>query len=93
MKEYQKRLVEVDEILSNMSKENLQKIPKYVLEAIKENKDREYIWKYDKSKLLKDQNLNKDTISILSYLNIAYLLNEKQKEFIKEVHKLNEIQN
>ena len=70
MIDYNKRLVEVDEILKYLSNEDLVKIPEDVRQAIKDNKDKEYIWKYDISKELKDQGLCKDTIILLSYLNM-----------------------
>ena len=91
MIEYSKRLVEVDEILNYLSYENLIKIPENIRKAIKENKDKEYVWKYDKSKTLLQQNLNRDTIAFLSYLNMEYLLNNEQKELIEQIHKLNQI--
>ena len=55
MVDYNKRLVEVDEILNYLSNEDLLKIPEDVRQAIKDNKDKEYIWKYDISKELKEQ--------------------------------------
>ena len=67
MKDYNKRLVEVDAILDYLSEEDFRKIPEEVIQVIKENKDQEYIWEYDETKDLKDQNLNRDTIAILSY--------------------------
>lgn len=91
MVDYNKRLVEVDEVLSCLSEEELLKIPEDIRQAIKGNKDKEYVWKYDVSKELKDQNLNRDTIIILSYLNIEYLLNNEQKQLMKEIHRLNEL--
>ena len=90
MIDYNKRLVEVDEILKYLSNEDLVKIPEDVRQAIKDNKDKEYIWKYDISKELKDQGLCKDTIILLSYLNMEYLLNQEQKQFMKELHAFNE---
>jgi len=68
----------------------LQKIPEDIRQIIKENKDKEYVWEYDESKELKDQGLSRDTIIILSYLNMEYLLNEKQKKIMKQIHELNE---
>jgi len=64
--DYNKRLVEVDEVLNYLSDEDLLKIPEDIRQAIKENKDKEYVWKYDVTKELKDQKLNRDTIIILS---------------------------
>lgn len=90
MIDYNKRLVEVDEVLNYLLEEDLQKIPEDIRQIIKENKDKEYVWEYDESKELKDQGLSRDTIIILSYLNMEYLLNEKQKELMQQIHELNE---
>lgn len=90
MEDFNKRLVEVDVILSYLSDEDYKKIPFDVIKIIKENKDTQYIWNFDESKPLKDQNLHRDTISILSYLNMEYLLNEKQKQYIQKIHIMNE---
>lgn len=90
MVDYNKRLVEVDEILNYLSEEDLLKIPEEVRNTIKENKDKEYVWKYDVSKELKEQNLSRDTIILLSYLNMEYLLNEEQKKYMQQLHELNE---
>ena len=57
---------------------------------IKSNKDKNYIWKYDKSKKLKEQNLSRDTFAFLSYLNLEYLLNEEQKKIVEKMHMENE---
>ena len=89
MIDYPKRLVEVDEILKHLSSEYYQKIPEEVKTIIKENKDKQYIWKYDETKKLKEQNVHADTIAIVSYINSTYLLNEEQKEFINKIHEIN----
>ena len=91
MIEYEKRLVEVDEILNYLSKEDYNKIPKDYIEAIKQNKDNNYIWKYDKKKKLKDQDVSDDTIAILSYLNTKFLLNNEQKNYIYKLHEVNNV--
>lgn len=93
MKEYNKRLVEVDEILKHLSQKDYKKIPKEIKEAIEENKDKKYKWKYDDTKKLKEQDVPDDTIAILSYINMEYLLNEEQKKFVESLHKLNENSN
>lgn len=90
MFEYNKRLVEVDEILNYLPKEDLEKIPEDIRQLIKNNKDKDYIWKYDETKSLKEQNVSRDTIAFLSYLNMEYLLNDKQKEFMEKLHEINE---
>lgn len=81
-----KRLVEVDEILNYLSADDLNKIPEDVRQIIKENKDRDYIWNYDTSKSLKEQDVSSETISILSYLNMEYLLNDKQKDLMQKIY-------
>ena len=90
MIDYNKRLVEVDEILNYLSEEDLRKLPEEVRITIKENKDNEYFWKYDETKPLKEQDVSRDTIAFLSYLNMEYLLNEEQKQLMQQLHKLNE---
>ena len=91
MIDYDKRLVEVDEILDLLPQDDLSKIPEDIREMIKDNKNKEYEWKFDKEKELKDQELNRDTIVILSYLNMKYLLNKEQKELMGKIYKLNEV--
>lgn len=90
MKEINKRLVEVDEVLGYLNTKELEKIPKEIRQMIKSNKDKNYIWKYDKSKKLKEQNLSRDTFAFLSYLNLEYLLNEEQKKIVEQMHMENE---
>lgn len=84
MKEYNKRLAEVSVILNYLDKKDYEKIPKDVIETIEKNKDTEYIWNYDETKSLKEQNVNSDTIAILLYIDMKYLLNEKQKKFVQK---------
>ena len=88
--EYTKCLVELDEILNFLSVENLKKIPYEIRKSIKEHKDKEYIWKYDETKELKEQKLDRKTIAMLSYLNMEYLLNDEQKQFMENLHRINE---
>ena len=88
--EYAKCLVQLDEILNYLSLDNLEKIPFEVRNSIKQQKDKEYIWKYDESKTLKEQELDRRTIALLSYLNMEYLLNKEQKEYMETIHKINE---
>jgi len=93
MHDYSKRLVEIDEILSHLSEENLHKIPEEIIKLIKDNKDIEYKWNYNEYKPLCEQNIHRDSIAFLSYLNMEYLMNEKQKQFMKKIHNLNEEKN
>lgn len=88
--EYEKCLVEVAEVLNHLSKEELNKIPEDVLKGIKKHKDKEYMWKYDESKRLEEQKFDRNTIVILSYINMEYLLSKEQKDLMEKIHELNE---
>ena len=88
--EYTKCLVQLDEVLNYLSTDNLEKIPDEIRNGIKEQKDKEYIWKYDESKSLKEQELARRTVAMLSYLNMEYLLNNEQREYMETIHKINE---
>lgn len=88
--EDKKVLTEVYEILQHLSNENFNKIPSNVINLIKENMDKSYIWKYDNTKSLTEQNISRDTVAVLSYINMEYLLNVEQKELIEKLHNRNE---
>ena len=88
--EYTKCLVELDEVLNYLSIEDLEKIPIEIRNSIKEQKDKEYIWKYDETKKLIEQKLDRKTIAMLSYLNMEYLLNDEQKQFMDNLHRIND---
>lgn len=88
--EDKKVLTEVYEILKHLSSENFKKIPSNVINLIKENMDKNYIFKYDISKSLQNQNISRDTVAVLSYINMEYLLNDRQREFIENLHRQNE---
>ena len=85
-----KRLVEVDTILKYLSKSNYEKIPQEVIKAIKENMDKDYTWEYDTTKKLQEQELNRDTVAILAYINTEYLLNDAQKAYMEKLYEENE---
>ena len=88
--EYEKCLVELDEILMYLDDEEKKNIPYEIRNAIHEKKDKNYKWSYDESKPLNEQNINRKTIAMLSYLNMEYLLNEEQKKLMEELHRFNE---
>lgn len=88
MEELNKRLVEVEYILKNLEEQYIKKIPQEFWDYLEENKDKNYVFNYDENKTLIEQNLSIDTISILTYVNMEYLLGEEQKkemiEFLKK---------
>lgn len=88
--EFEKCLSQLDEILKYLNKEELEKIPYEIRKNIKEKKDKQYVWKYDETKKLEEQDINRKTIAMLSYLNIEYLLDEEQKLLMEKIHRFNE---
>ena len=80
MEDVNKRLVEVEYILKKLDDEYIKKIPQEIWDYIEENKDKNYVFNYDDNKTLIEQKLNIDTISILTYINMEYLLGEEQKK-------------
>ena len=91
MEEINKRLVEVASILKKLDDEYINKIPQEVWDFITENKDENYVFKYDDNKTLAEQNLSIDTISILTYINMEYLLEEEAKRELLDLLKNDEI--
>ncbi len=87
MEEINKRLAEVDYILKKLDNKYINKIPQEVWDYITENKDKNYVFEYDNDKILSEQNLNIDTISILTYINMEYLLEEKERRELLELLK------
>lgn len=83
-------LVEVDSVLYHLDPNELKKIPAEVRDAINEFKSLEYVWFYDESKPLLEQNLRRESIAMLSYLNTEYLLDEEQRKLMDQIHIVNE---
>lgn len=59
MEEINKRLVEVDYILKKLDNKYINKIPQEVWDYITENKDKNYVFKYDDDKTLAEQKKRK----------------------------------
>ena len=80
MEDLNKRLVEVEYILKKLEDQYIKKIPREFWDYLEENKDKNYVFNYDDNKTLVEQKLSIDTISILTYINMEYLLDEEQKK-------------
>lgn len=89
--DYQKRLYEVNEILNYLPQEDYNKIPVDIIQFIQNNMEKDYYWSINKEKAFENQELNRDTIAILSYINTEYLLNQEQKDFMEQIHIQNDI--
>lgn len=76
------RLSELDVLLNYIDSEDWVKIPDNIIFYIKENKNKEYDWEYDETKSLEEQNLNKDTFSLLTFIMYKYIASEEEKKEI-----------
>ena len=73
---------EVYEILSLMDKKTVMKIPLEILQTIKENRNKEYVTQIDKNDIFNIENLNEDTIKLLSLIDLNYWINTEKYENI-----------
>lgn len=75
---------ELYEILYNMDKLTVMKIPEKILLKIKENRDKEYITKIDKNDIFNFENISEETARILAWLDYNYCMEENDKEQLKK---------
>ena len=79
-------------ILNQMNEEEVGKVPKEVIENIRQNVCDEYIAKYDSNKRLDEQGYQKETLTILAMLNLNYWCdNDEKKASLLNEYKQNEI--
>lgn len=74
---------EVYEILSCMNKSIVMKVPIEILQCIKENRNTDYISKINREDLFNLNNISRDTINILAWLDVNYWISDEKKEKIK----------
>ncbi len=82
-----KRLIEVECVLNRMDEKYVKKIPQEFLNFMNENKDINYNFKYDDNKSIIENNLHLDSIALLTYININFLLDSKSKKEMVELLK------
>ena len=85
MDNYNKAFTEVYEILIRLNKEDFEKIPSEVIEAVKESRDPEYNFKFEKGVDIVDQNYMLETRALLFNIFKDYLANSKQKEIMTSI--------
>lgn len=73
---------EVYEILKYLDENDKAKIPNEVIEAICENRNKDYIFELDEEKTLQEQKLLPETRAILFNLFRDYLASPRQKEIV-----------
>lgn len=82
---------EIDEFLSLLTKEQINKIPLKLRDFFKEEKDKEYKKQIYSEIPIKDQNLKRETLAIIAMLNLQYWCeDEKEKERLRKIHAQNE---
>lgn len=79
---------ELDEILSLMSSEYVDKIPLKFRNFLSREKDTNYIKKIDVNKPLEEQNLQRKTLVLLAVLRLNYWCEneEEKREFLNELN-------
>lgn len=79
---YREAFTEVNEILKYLSEDLLKKIPKELIDNIKEKMSTSYILKYNNTKGINEQELKQETRAILSVIYRDYICNEDMKKEI-----------
>lgn len=87
---YKQSLVQVDEVLKYLTAEDLEKIPISIRNTISKEKDPNYSWKYDEEKDITEQNIDRKTVVLLSFLNLKYMLSEEERVFLEKKHAINQ---
>lgn len=82
---------EIDEFLDLLSPEKRNKIPQKLQGLFKDEKDKNYVKGINPNVPIKDQELKKETLSIIALLNLQYWCdNEAEKERLKKIYADNE---
>lgn len=79
---YREAFTEVNEILKHLNTDILKKIPKELIDNIKESMSTSYVLKYDNTKGINEQELKQETRAILSVIYRDYICNEDMKKEI-----------
>ena len=82
---------EIFEILKNMDRKLVMKIPIEIVKAIKDNRDIEYKVKINKNDILNKKNISKKALNILGWLQINYLAEKDEKIKLIQKYMKNEI--
>lgn len=89
---FAKAYKEIDVIIGHLNEEDKNKIPKDFIEMIEFKMDKNYVFNYDVTKDLSEQNLLRETLSILAYIYINYIGEYNEVKQIKAQFKKDIIQ-
>ena len=82
---------EVDEFLTLLTDEQINKVPLKLRNFFKEEKDNEYKKGIDIDRPIKEQNLKSETLAIIAFLNLQYWCeDENEKEQLRQTYMKNE---
>ena len=82
---------EVFEILKNMDRKLVMKIPIEIVKVIKDNRDLEHKVKIDKNDIFNKKNISKKALNILGWLQINYLTEKDEKIKLIQKYMKNEM--
>lgn len=93
--QYANAYTEVLEILKNISQEDYNKVSKGKINLFEHNANKEYIFNYDSTKTLEEQNVSKTARAIIAILFRDYWATDEQRNKIKafqnnKIHQIEE---
>ena len=74
---------EVYEILSQMYKSIVMKIPIVILRNTREKRNKDYISQIDKNDLFNLENMSENTKNILAWIDVNYWMNKEKKKILE----------
>lgn len=78
---------ELYEILSFMDKQSVMKIPINILNTINEQRNPKYQTRIDKNDIFNENNVSKETIDLLCYLDYHYWMDDSKKAEVDRIRK------
>ena len=82
---------EVYEVLSYMDKVTVMQIPENVLNKIKENRNTDFKTNIDKDDIFNEQNISKEALDLLCWLDYNYWADEEKKAQIDKINNENNL--
>ena len=83
---------EVYELLRNMDREKVMRIPKEILSDIDRRRNKNIVVKYDWNNIVDGEHFYPDTLNIIGYLNDTYWSDTSDKEITEEINEQPEVQ-
>ena len=77
---------EVFEILSYMDKKTVMKIPQDILYTINDRRDTNYKTRINKYDIFNEQNITKEAMDLLCYLDYHYWMSSEKKKKVNEIN-------